>query len=356
MSRSPALRSQRSVATLRIRRLARNAGGATVALILLACVASLPWSFQRVQTGATADDAASARVLPRRFEATDLDLSLLPPFWARHAEDELARSRVAMQERGYWPRPVLGTDRLGRDMLVRLLAGGAISLTVGISAAMIAVVIGTLYGSFAAYVGGRTDAVMMRIIDVLYGLPSILLIVLLAVAVDGLIERSIGSDGTARVLGIDLASPGARRVTGIITLLVAIGGLSWLTMARVIRGQVLSLRAQPFMEACRALGIPMHRQFFRHILPNLIGPIVVYAALAVPAAILSESLLSFLGIGVREPLPSWGNMAAAGLNELNIVRSRWWLLFWPCLLIAITLLGLNVYGEQLRERFDVRRR
>jgi oligopeptide transport system permease protein len=118
---------------------------------------------------------------------------------------------------------------------------------------------------------------------------------------------------------------------------------------------VLSLKAQPFMEACRAMGMGPMRQFTRHLLPNLLGPIIVYATLTVPTAILSESFLSFLGIGVREPLPSWGNLAAAGLSELNVVRARWWLLLWPCLFIAITLLSLNFVGESLREKFDPKR-
>jgi ABC-type dipeptide/oligopeptide/nickel transport system permease subunit len=185
----------------------------------------------------------------------------------------------------------------------------------------------------------------MRIVDILYGLPTILLVVLLAVASDGLIDRS----------GRDL-SPGVRGMISLGTLLLAISGVSWLTMARVIRGQVLSLRQQPFMEACRATGVPLHRQFLFHLLPNLTGPIIVYATLTVPAAILSESFLSFLGIGVREPLPSWGNLASAGLSELNTVRVRWWLLFWPCLFIGITLLALNFVGESLRQVIDPRRR
>ena len=181
----------------------------------------------------------------------------------------------------------------------------------------------------------------MRLIDILFGLPYILLVVLLAVAVDGLLQRE----------GADLSS-GFRQLVNVLTLLVAIGGVSWLAMARVIRGQVLSLREQPFMEAARAGGVPASRQFLRHLLPNLMGPIIVYATLAVPAAILSESFLSFLGIGVQEPLPSWGNLAANGLSELNTVKSRWWLLLWPCVLIGTTLLALNFFGDHLKERFD----
>jgi oligopeptide transport system permease protein len=214
-------------------------------------------------------------------------------------------------------------------------------MAIGLSAAAVAVVIGTLWGSLAGFAGGRSDAMLMRTVDVLYGLPSILLVVLLAVAVDGIVNR----------VGTTL-SPGATQFVNLAVLLVAIGGTSWLTMSRVIRGQVLSLRAQPFMESCRAVGVPPLRQFRVHILPNLVGSMVVYATLTVPSAILSESFLSFLGIGVREPVPSWGNLASAGLSEVNLVTSRWWLLAAPCALIALTLVALNFIGDSLRARFD----
>jgi ABC-type dipeptide/oligopeptide/nickel transport system permease subunit len=305
-------------------------GAVVLAVMALACLAGLPWAM-----GRTGPDPGA----PRRLEAIDPALALLPPSWAPHAADERAR-----QESGD-TLFVLGSDRLGRDLLARCLAGGAISLGIGLAAAAIAVVIGTLYGAAAGYAGGRLDDALMRIVDILYGLPAILLVVLLAVAADGLIERAG-----------EIEASGLRPTVNIVTLLVAIGGVSWLTLARVIRGQVLSLKAQPFFEAARAMGVPLPRLIGRHLLPNLVGPIVVYATLTVPAAILSESFLSFLGIGVREPLPSWGNLAANGLSELNTVRVRWWLLLWPCLFIALTLLALNFMGESLREAMDPRRR
>ena len=311
---------------------AGRTGVCVLSLVMLACVATLPWSMGSVQSGA----AAIAR-----YEASNLSLNLLPPAWNPLSEGDAARVEAARTAGQYIPGRLLGTDRLGRDVLARLLAGGSISLLVGLSAAAIAVLVGTLYGSIAGAAGGRVDAVLMRVVDILFGLPSILLVVLLAVAVDGFIERR----------GADL-SAWSRQAINIATLLVAIGGVSWLTMARVIRGQVMALRAKPFMEACRAIGVGAPRQFTAHLLPNLVGPIAVYAALAVPAAILSESFLSFLGIGVREPLPSWGNMAADGLGELNTVDSRWWLLVAPCLAIALTLVSLNFLGDELRERFD----
>ena len=321
----------RAVAPSRLGRAGRI-GATVLAFVLLACVATLPWSMGSVKSGETK---------LARYEASNLALNLLPPAWQPLSDTEASRIESARAAGQYVPGRVLGTDRLGRDVFARLLAGGSVSLLVGLSAAAIAVLVGTLYGSVAGATGGRVDAILMRLVDILFGLPSILLVVLLAVAVDGIIERR----------GADLSAT-ARQAINIATLLVAIGGVSWLTMARVIRGQVLSLRAKPFMEACRAIGVGAPRQFTAHLLPNLVGPIAVYAALAVPAAILSESFLSFLGIGVREPLPSWGNMAADGLGELNTVDSRWWLLVAPCLAIALTLVSLNFLGDELRERFD----
>ena len=300
-----------------------------LAAIVAACALSMPWSFGPVRIG---------EVDVPRYAASNLQLNLLPPAWMALDVDQRARAEAAAAAGDYVPGRALGTDALGRDALARLLAGGIFSIAVGLAAAAIAVSIGTLWGALAGYAGGRTDALMMRTVDVLYGLPSILLVVLLSVAAEGIAAR----------LGGGSLPQGA----GILVLFVAIGGTSWLTMSRVIRGQVLSLRAQPFMEACRATGVPAHRQFLRHLLPNLVGPMVVYATLAVPAAILSESFLSFLGIGVREPVPSWGSLASSGLSEVNLVVSRWWLLAAPCAMIAATLVSLNFIGDSLRARYD----
>lgn len=300
---------------------------------------------------------------------------------------------------------MLGTDHLGRSLLVRCLAGGAVSLLVGLASGILAVSIGTLYGAIAGYVGGRIDAAMMRVVDVLYGLPYVLLVVLLAVAGQAITEeyqartkeraswvraevaqrvaeadRSATSTVSSRpsretidrwmvvnpaerdaleeaalvALPPRVISERSRAALDAATLLVAIGCVSWLTMARVIRGQVLSLKERPFVEAARAAGASPVRIFARHLLPNLVGPIVVYTTLTVPQAILQESFLSFLGIGVRPPLPSWGNLAADGLAEINTFRSHWWLLAFPCVLLALTLLSLNFVGEALREAFDPR--
>jgi oligopeptide transport system permease protein len=289
-----------------------RAGAAILAVVVLACLVGGGWAIWST-------DAAGVP----RYEAQDLSAALLGP----------------MQRDASGVLHPLGTDRLGRDLLARCCIGGCISLLVGLCAAAVSVGVGTMWGAVSAEAGGRIDGLMMRIVDVLYGLPTILLVVLIAVAADGAMERSGIRPGPFARQGLDLA-----------ILVAAIGGLSWLTVARVIRGQVLSLKARPFMESCTAIGMGRARRFWLHLVPNLSGPIVVYAALAVPTAILSESFLSFLGLGVREPLPSWGNLAAAGLPELNPVVSRWWLLVFPCLLIALTLLALNLVGDWVRDR------
>ena len=248
-----------------------------------------------------------------------------------------------------WAEP-MGTDDLGRPLLWRTLLGGAISLGIGVAAAVISVVIGVAWGAFAGYTGGRTDATMMRIVDVLYGLPYVLLVVLVGIALRPLFIKAAGGIFKADV---------ATGVADITTLLIAIGGVSWLTMARVIRGQVLSLRQMPFIEAARACGVGVPGVLARHLLPNLVGPILVYATLTVPMAILQESFLSFLGIGVQAPLPSWGNLAADGVQQLRSLGqastpARWWLLVWPCTLLGLTLLALNFVGDALRARLDPR--
>lgn len=305
-----------------------------IGLVMLACVFGACLLSSPYTLGRDADGP--------RYDHQDKSARLLPPWWAAATVEE----RKAHEAGGVVRRAWLGTDVLGRDLLVRSLAGGVVSLGIGLAAAMISVVIGTGYGALAGWVGGRVDGVMMRAVDVLYGLPYVLLVVLLAVAVDALMDRRMAQAG-AEAMG-----DAGRAAVGIGTLLVAIGGVSWLTMARVVRGQVLSLRARPFIEAARAVGVPGWRIFARHLLPNLAGPIIVYATLTVPQAILQESFLSFLGIGVRPPMPSWGTLTADGLSVLNPVRVRWWLLAFPCGFLACTLVALNFLGEALRSRLD----
>jgi oligopeptide transport system permease protein len=253
---------------------------------------------------------------------------------------DLQKSSLSRTPPKVWPPPAwYGYDGLGRSIFARCLLGGTISMGIGAAAATIAVVIGVSVGLFAGFRGGLVDAALMRTVDVLYGLPYILLVILFKIAFEPKLSALFHSAMAANL----------------VVLFGAIGLVSWLTMARVVRGQVLSLRGQPFIEACRAIGLPERRIFVRHILPNLIGPITVYATLTIPGAILQESFLSFLGVGVNPPLPSWGSLAAEGVQELSPVRFYWWMLIFPCILLVITLLSLNFMGDGLRDVFDPKR-
>jgi ABC-type dipeptide/oligopeptide/nickel transport system permease subunit len=231
----------------------------------------------------------------------------------------------------------MGYDALGRSLFHRCMLGWLVSLVIGISAAVISVCIGVLWGSSAALLGGAVDTVLMRIVDVLFGLPYILMVVLVQIALRQPLRTLLGAQG---------------QVATVAVLVLAIGGVSWLTMARVIRGQVLALRSQPFVDAARIAGAgPLH--ILRdHLLPNLVGPISVYATLVVPQAILQESFLSFLGIGIQQPLPSLGRLTADGVQAVNTFVSFWWLIAFPSGLLLFTLLTLNFLGAGLREAFD----
>jgi oligopeptide transport system permease protein len=285
-------------------------------------------------------------------------LVTLPWSLANYDAQHLAGG-VEPSQRPGWSQP-MGTDALGRSVLWRCLLGGAISLSIGLAAAVIAVGIGVGWGALAGYRGGRVDSALMRTVDVLYGLPYILLIGLANLSLQPAFEHGaerVVSWGTKDAAAMEAG----RALGGLLTLVVALGALSWLTMARVIRGQVLSLRGQPFIEAARACGVGPVRLLRSHLLPNLVGPIVVYATLTVPSVILQESFLSFLGLGVRPPLPSWGSLTSEGVKELSMLvvnpaQLRWWLIFWPCALLGLTLLALNFLGDGLRERLDPKAR
>lgn len=220
-----------------------------------------------------------------------------------------------------------GTDALGRDLLARVLVGGRTSLLVGLAATASSVVIGVLVGAVAGFYGGRTDEILMRFVDFLYGVPYMFLVILVML---------LFSD-TAR------GDP--------LPVYLALGLVQWLTMARIVRGQVLSLRGQDYVLAARALGARDAAILLHHVLPNTIGPIVVYATLTVPTVIILESFLSFLGLGVSL---SWGELVAEGVALVNPLRSYWWLLFWPGLFLAGTLLALNFLGDGLRDALDPR--
>lgn len=280
-------------------------GGIVLAAIVLGCYLSLPWTM----------DVSS----PVSYQQINNPGQRLPP------SGQLAA--------------LFGTDKAGRSILGRCLFGGTISLAVGVAAASIAVVLGVSVGLLAGYRGGWVDALLMRTVDVLYGLPYVLLVLLFKIALEPPL-KNVFSSATASM----------------IVMFLAIGLVSWLTMARVIRGQVLSIRGQPFIEAARAVGLPEIRIFLWHVLPNLVGPITVYATLTIPSAILQESFLSFLGVGVDPTLPTWGGIASENRDAaLNTINPQWWMLLFPCGLLALTLLCLNFLGDGLRDLFDPKR-
>ena len=214
-----------------------------------------------------------------------------------------------------------GTDELGRDAFARVIYGGRISLLVGVVATFVSLLIGVTWGAVAGYRGGRLDEFMMRVVDILYSLPYIFLVILLLV----FFSRSI------------------------VMLFVALGLVQWLTMARIVRGQVLSLKQQTFVEAARALGAGDGRIIFRHIVPNTLGPVIVYTTLTVPAVILQEAFLSFLGLGVQPPAASWGTLVSDGARLLALFP---WLVIFPGIALSMTLLCFNFLGDGLRDALD----
>ena len=267
-----------------IRRLIQNRaamiGGITIVLLIVLAIFA-PW------------------IAPYSYSYQNLDIGASPPS-AEH---------------------LLGTDVLGRDLLSRLLYGARISLLVGFVATGVALVIGVSWGIIAGYFGGRIDSVMMRIVDVLYGLPFIIFIILLMV----IFGRNIW------------------------LLFAAIGAVEWLTMARIVRAQVIGLKNQEFVQAAQVMGVSNFSMFRRHILPNILGPIAVYATLTIPQVMLLEAFLSFLGLGIQPPMSSWGTLIRYGVESME---EHYWLLIYPGLTFTITLFALNFFGDGLRDALD----
>ena len=243
----------------------------------------------------------------------------LGPLLAPYAYDQVNKADVWVPP--LTGRHLLGTDALGRDLLARLLTGLRVSLAIGFIATLVSLVIGVAWGATAGYIGGALDEVMMRIVDVLYALPFIFFVILLMV--------TFGSN--------------------IILIFVAIGAVEWLTMSRIVRGQTQTLKHKEFVEAARAAGLGQGAIIARHIVPNLLGPVVVYVTLTIPAVILAESFLSFLGLGVQPPMASLGTLIAGGANDMELAP---WLLIFPSLTMIATLMAFNFVGDGLRDAID----
>lgn len=242
-----------------------------------------------------------------------------------------------------WQHP-MGTDEAGRDLLARVLQGGRISLMVGVISTFVSLIVGVSYGAIAGYMGGKIDNVMMRFVDILYAIPYILIVIVLLSVFGG-----PNTPEWIKWLAEKFGGAGNAGLSQIFLLFFALGLVSWLTMARVVRGQILSLKNQEFVMAARATGVSTPGIIFRHLVPNALGPVIVYATLTVPSVMLSEAFLSFLGLGVQAPYASWGSLAADGIKNIAIYP---WQLIFPGVTMALTLFSLNFLGDGLRDALD----
>jgi oligopeptide transport system permease protein len=276
------------------------------------------WRSEALKTGESKKSSIALSSLEDEF--LDRSKSDRQAIVAKIAKGEIYRQGKDTYEPSN-QRHLFGTDPLGRDLLTRVLIGGRISLAVGFAATIVSVLIGVLWGAIAGFVGGKTDTVMMRVADILYALPFTVIVILLMV----MFGRNF------------------------ILLFVAIGAVEWLTMSRIVRGQILSLKNQEFIEAAVSLGLPGHRILFRHLIPNVLGPIIIYATLTFPEVMLLEAVLSFLGLGVQPPLSSWGVLIDEGSRTME---TSIWLLICPAFFFSLTLFCLNFLGDGLRDALD----
>lgn len=244
---------------------------------------------------------------------------ILGPWLSPHTFDA---QNLAYGAQGPSAQHWLGTDDLGRDLLVRILIGGQISIGVGFAATLVALIIGVSYGALAGYIGGRTEAFMMRIVDAIYALPFTMIVIILTVTVES---------------------------KSIFLIFMAIGLVEWLTMARIVRGQTKALRKLNYIDAAQTMGASHLTILTRHIIPNLLGPVIVFTTLTIPAVILLESILSFLGLGVQPPMSSWGILISEGAEKIDIYP---WLLIFPALFFSLTIFALNFIGDGLRDALD----
>ncbi|MDD5261451.1 MAG: ABC transporter permease [Methylacidiphilales bacterium] len=267
-------------------------------------------------------------------------LALAGPWLSPYSFDDTRFAPLEAPGIAHW----FGTDMNGRDVLTRTLLGARLSLLVGCVGALVSLTVGVCYGMLSGYLGGAIDNLMMRFVDILYSVPRLIIVIFLIAVFDVEVRQFL------TLIGLG----GLQQWSRLLVLFVGLGLVEWLTMARIVRGQVLSLKERPFIDAARVLGQSNLIIMFRHLLPNLTGLILVYLTLTIPAVILDESFLSFLGLGVQAPQASWGTLLSEGAGFINPIKISWWMLLGPGLCMAVTLLALNFLGDALRDRFDPR--